>query len=86
MKRFYFDDEEHEEDDDNLDDMMMFPGPSEFITMGQFDNPNHFLLSNSIKICESYFFWRFLSSYKKIDMIKEVFERLAEITEKEKDA
>lgn len=82
MKRFYFGDDE-DEDEENLesDPNFMFPDPSEFITMAQFENPDNHILNCSIKICEKSWFWNFYKVSTKVKMIREVFESLKIMTE-----
>lgn len=88
MRRFYFEDEEGEEDDENMEDMeFMMPGPQEFISMAQIENPEHFLLNYALKICEKSILWRFKGIADRINMIEEVYERVKRLTEgKNKDA
>lgn len=87
MKRFYFGDEENEDEDESeVDPMNMFPDPSEFIAMTQFENPDHYILNCSIKICEKSWFWNFYGISKKIKMIREVFEYLKILLEGNTDA
>lgn len=86
MKRFYFDDEEENEDEDDIESRFMFPDPSEFITMTQFESPNQYILNYALKICENSWFWRFYGISKKTKIVADVFEELKKITEGNKDA
>jgi hypothetical protein len=85
MKRFSFGEDEPE-DEEELDDMQFFMPSSEFISMGQFADPNQEILNLSIKICEKSIFWRFYSSQKKVQIIGDVFKQLKKITEGNSDA
>lgn len=92
MKRFSFGGDEDNEDEDDFDAeaeaeaRYMFPDPSEFITMTQFENPDHNLLNYTIKICEKSWFWNFYGASTKIKIIKDVFENLKSLTEGNKNA
>jgi hypothetical protein len=90
MKRFSFGGDEDNEDEEEMDAeseaRYMFPDPSEFITMTQFENPDHNLLNYTIKICEKSWFWNFYRVSTKIKMIRQVFENLKIMTEGQKDA
>ena len=90
MKRFSFGGDEDNEDEDEMDAeseaRYMFPDPSEFITMTQFENPDHNLLNYTIKICEKSWFWNFYRVSTKIKMIAQVFENLKIMTEGQNDA
>jgi hypothetical protein len=85
MKRFYFGDE-NEDEEDSEDPMEMFPDPSEFISMTQFENPDHHIINCSIKICEKSWFWNFYKISKKTKMVQEVFESLKKLLEGNKNA
>lgn len=81
MRRFYFGDEENEDEEE--DSKFSFPDPSEFIAMTQFENPDNFILSSAIKICERSWFWRFRGVSSKINMISDAFQSLKNLIERE---
>jgi hypothetical protein len=88
MKRFYFgDDEQEDENDDDFDESkFIMPDAAELIAMTQFENPDQYLLSYSIRICERSFFWRFLNIDSKLNMIDKAFNNLKKITEGQNNA
>jgi len=80
MRRFYFGDED---EDDEEDAKFSFPDPSEFIAMTQFEDPNNFILSSAIKLCEKSWFWKFRGISSKINMISDAFQSLKNLIERE---
>lgn len=90
-RRFYFGDENENENEDEDDRDDPFDN-SEFFQMAQFpfDSPEVSVLDSSIKICESSFFWKFLSIERKLNKIKMTYEYLQQMIDdelkKEKDA
>jgi len=77
MKRFYFgsDDGGDDEDAEDFDP----PLPADFISMAQIESPWRHMLDSTIRICEKSLMWRFMSPSRKIDMVRKVFDGLAEI-------
>lgn len=82
MKRFYFDnaDDEGEPEDDEFDVPEM-----EFLTMGSGINPDHYLLSCAIRVCEKSFFWFFLGASSRLSMLESTYKTIKKMTEEGED-
>ncbi len=84
MKRFFFDEEDDDEEDMMNEAENMLPGfIPEILAFPQQESQN--VLNCSIKICESSFFWRFMSIEKKMKILSKVFENITTIIEKKEE-
>lgn len=81
MKRFFFDDEEDDDEIDEAEDMLPEFVP-EILAFPQQESLSQNILNCSIKICESNFFWKFMSIEKKMKILSSVFEKITTIVEK----
>jgi len=85
MKRFYFGSSGDEDGDGDEDEAFEMPSTPELISMAQFESPFCKLLESAIRICESNFMWRFLSSDDKAASVKNVMGVLSQMEKEYED-